>query len=142
MSTGYLTDAAEMPQASVDFDWDAVEEEGDKNPNEELLQNLIKEKADEMTRLALIKFIAILIDSNNYALKLDIAIAALGFPFRQGKSFTSLGESHNISRQAFSKRVRRFQDDFSLPPTRAQKSVASREKYRQAQLKRYEQAHN
>ena len=139
MSTGYSQDAATMPQASVDFDYDAIhfdDEREEANMLEEKLEEIISQRAEEKTKTALIKFIAILIDSEDYKLKLDVAIAALGFPFHQGISFTSMGVRHNITKQAFSKRVRKFQDEFALPPTNAQKSIKAREKYREAQLKR------
>jgi hypothetical protein len=115
-------DPANYPQARVEFDYDAVEEE--------------RVGVEPSVSAALLKFIAFLIDSNNYLLKLDIAIAAIGCPLYQGSSYTELAIKHTISKQAFDKHVLKFQKDFQLPITRSQKSLQARQSYKKTQLDR------
>lgn len=88
--------------------------------------------------VALFKFIALMIDSTDYRLKIDVAIAAIGIPLYQGCSYTELAAKHGISKQAFDKHVLKFQKDFKLPITRAQKSPQARLSYKRHQLERIE----
>jgi hypothetical protein len=130
MSTGYSRDAAELPSASVEFDWDQIyADEQEKDPME-YLEAEIERRCAERVQAAVIRFLAQIVDSSNYRLKTDVAIMASGFPFYQGMSFTEMGKKHSISKQAFSKHVLRFQDELGLPPTRGQKSTQARETYR------------
>lgn len=85
---------------------------------------------------ALYKFIAFIIDSSDYMREIDVAIAAIGIPIYQGSSYTALAKKHAISKQAFDKHVLRFQKNFQLPVTRAQKSPQARASYRKTQLDR------
>jgi hypothetical protein len=123
-------DPAEYPQASIGFDFDAVDEalSGRAVTNIEMIT----------VPMALFKLLALLVDSNDYMLEVDVAIAAVGIPFYQGCSFTDMAKKHGISKQAFDKRVIRFQRDFQLPITRAQKSAAARASYQKTQLDRVE----
>jgi hypothetical protein len=98
----------------------------------------IAQEVSRRTATALFKFIAFLIDSNDYMLRLDVAIAAIGFPLYQGSSYTELAGNHQISKQAFDKHVLKFQKDFQLPVTRAQKSPQARSSYKKTQLDRVE----
>jgi hypothetical protein len=79
---------------------------------------------------ALIRFISILINSKNYRLRLEVAIASFNIPARQGETFTSRAKKFQISKQAFTKQVLRFQRDWKLPPTREQKTLKARESYK------------
>lgn len=87
-------------------------------------------------RETLIKFIAILLDSHNYRLRLDVAIAAIGMNAHLGMNHTALAKRNLISKQAFNKHIIKFQSDFRLRPTRQQKSLEVREVYRQVARKR------
>jgi hypothetical protein len=131
VSTSYHGgDPAEYPQASIGFDFDAVDE---------LLSARAVGHVEAVTvPMALFKLLALLVDSNDYQLEVDVAIAAVGIPFYQGCSFTDMAKKHGISKQAFDKRVIRFQKDFQLPITRAQKSAAARSSYQRTQLERIE----
>lgn len=127
-------DPADYPQSSVGFDYDAVEESLHESRYDSVDRHspIINLSPSE----ALFKFIAFLIDSSDYLLKLDVAIAAIGIPIYQGISYTELATKHTISKQAFDKHVLRFQKDFRLPITRAQKSPAARMSYKKTQLER------
>jgi transposase-like protein len=130
-------DPAEFPQASVGFDFDAVDESlalHDRRADQERRLQVVV--APMRTSDALFKFIALVIDSNDYRLEIDVAIAAIGHPLYQGCSFTDMAKKHGISKQAFDKRVIRFQKDFQLPITRAQKSTAARASYQRTQVER------
>jgi hypothetical protein len=141
-------DAAELPQASVDFDYDEidrrlgpqqiVEDEAKEKLLEFLRENPeyveealghIKSKVTDAVKDTLIKFICIVIESRNYLLMIDIAILATGIPLYQGCSYEEIATKHGITKQALSKRVIAFQKRFNLPPTRAQKSLKARESY-------------
>jgi hypothetical protein len=122
-------DPADYPQASCGFDYDSL----DESPSTETIM------AEPMAAsVALFKFIALMIDSTDYRLKIDVAIAAIGIPLYQGCSYTELASKHGISKQAFDKHVLKFQKDFKLPITRAQKSPQARLSYKKHQLERIE----
>jgi hypothetical protein len=126
-------DPATYPQASVGFDYEAVDAAIARSSAAYQVVSDSLRTAD-----ALYKFIAFLIDSTDYMLKLDVAIAAIGCPLYAGSSYTELAGRHQISKQAFDKHVLKFQKDFQLPVTRAQKSPQARTSYRKTQLDRKE----
>ena len=133
MSTGYSKDAAELPSASVEFDWDAIYDDDEEQGLEALQKRIDKEvdrRSAEKVQKAMVRLLAQIVESSNYRLKIDVSIMACGFPFYEGMSFTQMGKKHNISKQAFSKHVLKFQDELGLPPTRGQKSKKARESYR------------
>jgi hypothetical protein len=139
-------DPAGYPQASCGFDFDAVDESIARH-DRELRQRtglgvpveVILAIPEQMrTSDALLKYIAWVIDGNNYLLRIDVSIAAIGIPLYQGISYTEMARKHGISKQAFDKQVLKFQKDFQLPITRAQKSPAARESYKRHQLERNE----
>lgn len=132
MSAYHGGDPANYPQASIGFDYDAVEERMAAR-----LPNRIVEIPVSIGN-TLYKFIAFLIDSTDYRLRLDVAIAAIGVPIYQGSSYTELAGKHTITKQAFDKHVLKFQKDFQLPVTRSQKSPQARLSYRKTQLERLE----
>jgi hypothetical protein len=118
-------DPANYPQASIGFDYDAVDAR--TAPQEQM-----------RPAEALFKLIAFLVDSTDYLLRLDVAIAATGAPLYLGKSYTEMATKHKISKQAFDKHVLKFQKEFQLPITRSQKSVQARLSYKKHQLDRLE----
>lgn len=122
-------DPADYPQASCAFDYDVL----DDSPSTESVNS-----EPMQASVALFKFIALMIDSTDYLLKIDVAIAAIGIPLYQGSSYTELASKHGISKQAFDKHVLKFQKDFQLPITRAQKSPQARLSYKRHQLERVE----
>jgi len=128
-------DPANYPQASIGFDYDAVEERMAARANPQAVPIIDIPIGIGNT---LYKFIAFLIDSTDYLLKLDVAIAAIGVPIYQGSSYTELASKHTITKQAFDKHVLKFQKDFQLPVTRSQKSPQARLSYRNTQLARQE----
>lgn len=133
MSTGYSKDAAELPSASVEFDWDAIyqdEEEQELENFQKRIEKEVERRSAEKVQKAMVRLLAQIVESSNYRLKIDVSIMACGFPFYEGMSFTEMGKKHNISKQAFSKHVLKFQDELGLPPTRGQKSKKAREAYR------------
>lgn len=125
-------DPADYPQASVGFDYDAIDESLGTNAP----VKYTPEQSSLTPAEALFKFIAFIIDSSDYMREIDVAIAAIGFPIYQGSSYTALAKKHSISKQAFDKHVLRFQKNFQLPVTRAQKSPQARSSYRKTQLDR------
>ncbi len=133
-------DPAGYPQASCGFDYDAVDESLARNDPVARHECRITGVIEIPTRAVdvLVKFIAHIIDSHNHRLEIDVAVAATGLPIYQGCSFTDMAKKHGISKQAFDKRVIRFQKDFQLPITRAQKSTHARDNYRRTQRERQE----
>lgn len=139
-------DPAEFPQASCGFDYDAVDEAIARHEKEDCLRRGVAIPSEvaiaipEIMRTcdALIKFIAFLMDATDYLLRLDVAIAAIGCPLHQGWSYTAMAVKHGISKQAFDKHVLKFQREFQLPITRAQKSTAARKSYQKHKLERKE----
>jgi hypothetical protein len=139
-------DPADYPQASCGFDYDAVDESiarHDKAVRQRAGASIpaavVLAITEPMrTSDALFKFIALVIDSTDYLLKIDVAIAAIGIPLYQGCSYTEMAAKHGISKQAFDKHVLKFQKDFQLPITRSQKSPQARLSYKQHQLARVE----
>jgi hypothetical protein len=136
MSYGYDGgDPANYPQASVGFDYDAVD-----NLDGPMHSPVI----DHSTADALIRLLDFT-NSDNYRLRCDVVAAGSGLALFMGMSYTEMAKRHGISKQAFDKHVLKFQKDFRLPVTRAQKSVAARESYRKTHLDRQErlkQTHN
>jgi hypothetical protein len=64
---------------------------------------------------ALIKFVSYIVDSTDYLLKIDVAIAAMELPLIVPlPSHSELARKHGISRQAFNKHVHKFRKDFKL----------------------------
>ena len=111
MSTGYSKDAAELPSASVEFDWDAIYDDDEEQGLEALQKRIDKEvdrRSAEKVQKAMVRLLAQIVESSNYRLKIDVSIMAGGFPFYEGMSFTQMGKKHNISKQAFSKHVLKF----------------------------------
>lgn len=139
-------DPADYPQASCGFDFDAVDESIARHDRDvrqragaAIPAAIVLAITEPMrTSDALFKFIALIIDSTDYLLKIDVAIAAIGIPLYQGCSYTELASKHGISKQAFDKHVLKFQKDFHLPITRAQKSPQARLSYKKHQLDRVE----
>lgn len=140
-------DPADYPQSSCQFDYDAVDEsialkeriiaerdEARRRPQQQ--QQIVAVPVVTSTADALVKLIAFIIDSNNYLLQVDVIIAGSGLALHQGWSYTQLADKHAISKQAFDKHVLKFQKDFQLPVTRAQKSPAARVSYEKTQLDR------
>lgn len=133
MSAYHGGDPANYPQASIGFDYDEVEERMAARSRQVPIVDIPVSIAN-----TLYKFIAHLIDSTDYKLRLDVAIAAIGIPIYQGSSYTELAVKHTITKQAFDKHVLKFQKDFQLPVTRSQKSPHARLSYRKTQLERQE----
>lgn len=139
-------DPADYAQASCGFDYDSVDESIARHDREKRQRSgasipaaIVLAITEPMrTSDALFKFIALIIDSTDYLLKIDVAIAAIGIPLYQGCSYTELATKHGISKQAFDKHVLKFQKDFQLPVTRAQKSPQARMSYKHTQLARIE----
>jgi hypothetical protein len=118
-------DPANYPQASVGFDFDAVDE-----------ALAARERPEPTVAEVLVQVIAFILDSDNYRLAVDVIVAASGLALIQGVSYTDLAKTHGISKQAFDKHILKYQRDFRLPVTRAQKSPQARESYRKTQLDR------
>ncbi len=132
MSTHYQGgDPAEYPQASIGFNYDAVDGPPEEQDRAYGPMNLTLKPMD-----VLLKFIAFVVDSSDPLREIDVAVAAIGLPIHQGCSYTALAKKHAISKQAFDKHVLRFQKNFQLPVTRAQKSPQARASYRKTQLDR------
>lgn len=135
MSTGYSRDAADLPSSSIDFDWDSVYNDDEQEVDQieflkQRIESEVERRCAEKVQKAMVRLLAQIVESSNYRLKIDVSIMACGFPFYEGMSFTEMGKKHNISKQAFSKHVLKFQDELGLPPTRGQKSKRARESYR------------
>lgn len=118
-------DPADYSQASVGFDYEAIDGPSQEEPRYN-------------TADALVKMIDFIMHGDNYKLRCDVIVAASGLALYMGMSYTDLAKRHGITKQAFDKHVLKFQKDLQLPVTRAQKSVAARESYRKTQLDRQE----
>lgn len=129
-------DPADYPQSSIGFDYDEVDRRLELSYCGALRAPaavVISTTAD-----ALIRLIDFIINSDNYLLRCDVIVAGSGLALCMGMSYTEIAKKHGISKQAFDKHVLKFQKDFHLPVTRAQKSPQARVSYRKTQLERVE----
>jgi hypothetical protein len=133
-----------LVEGQVDFDYDAIDFDYDKLDEmdilaemPEVLQEFINEKMRRENQEMLTRVISWIYDSNDYRLKIATIVCAFGLPIFMGKSIAEIAEIHKVTKQALSKSIKLFQEDFNLPPVRGQKSLESCGKYREAQLKRH-----
>ena len=75
------------------------------------------------------KLALLFIDQGRRALNADCLAFVSGIAVRMGESGTSLARKHGISRQAFHKRCSELMNQLGLPPSRAMKSLESRQTY-------------
>jgi hypothetical protein len=122
-------DPADYPQASIGFDYDSIDDR---------TEPAYIESERMSPAQALIRVIDFIQKSENYRLAVDVIVAGSGLALCQGWSYTELARRHDISKQAFDKHVLKFQKDFNLPVTRAQKSPQARLSYKKHQLDRVE----
>jgi hypothetical protein len=84
---------------------------------------------------AIIKILCRLLAAENTYLELLTLCSAFALQaLLGGKSFTLMAREAGVSRQRFSKHVLEIQKEFNLRPSRGQKSIESRQVYRETQL--------
>jgi hypothetical protein len=136
-------DPADYPQASIGFDFDAIDERllaSERNSHPGPAAESVNANIEKLIAMraadAVMQVIARILDSHDPRLEANILAAASGLALCAGWSYTEMAKQYGISKQAFDKRVLKCQKDFKFPATRAQKSLRARLSYQQTQLDR------
>jgi hypothetical protein len=120
--TQTLSDMAESPDASVDFDYETLDRPPEDVIKEHpLIQELIRREAALQTAEVLNRVIADIYDSQDYRLRMAVIVVARGLRLFAGISGTEIAKRHQVSKQDLWKHVALYQRLHNLPPTRAQK---------------------
>lgn len=89
----------------------------------------------EMDRLSAI--FAYIKDASNSLKALDCVAYAFGIICRDGESMESVARQHGVSRQAFSRQIDDFQEEFRIAPRSGMRPAAQKQIYRQVHETRW-----
>jgi hypothetical protein len=108
-----------------------VREEGEK---------MLMERPDSASSSAnkIIALLAYIVDAATPLAELDVVAYCYGLLGRGEESQDAIAKRHNISRQAFSKKVQHAQETFAITPRGGMRPVAQRRIYREVHQAKWE----